>query len=96
MPKVLRINPSDNVAVALEPVGEGEEVEVSGLKIRAKQAVPPGHKLALSYIPRGSEVVKYGSPIGKATRDISTGEWVHTHNLKGSRGRDEVQRLPEA
>ena len=88
MPKVLRINPSDNVAVALEPVGEGEEVEVCGLKIRAKQAVPPGHKLALSYIPRGSEVVKYGSAIGRATRDISPGEWVHTHNLRGTRGRE--------
>jgi len=88
MPKVLRIDPSDNVAVALEPVGQGEEVEVCGLKIRAKQAVPPGHKLALSYIPRGSEVVKYGSPIARATRDISPGEWVHTHNLRGTMGRE--------
>jgi altronate dehydratase small subunit len=25
-------------------------------------------------------VVKYGIPIGRATRDIAPGEWVHLHN----------------
>jgi hypothetical protein len=27
-------------------------------------------------------VVKYGAPIGSATRDIGPGEYVHTHNVK--------------
>jgi hypothetical protein len=27
-------------------------------------------------------VIKYGAPIGSATRDIAPGEYVHTHNLK--------------
>ena len=30
----------------------------------------------------GEYVIKYGEIIGKATADISAGEWVHTHNVK--------------
>ena len=32
-------------------------------------------------IPSGSRIVKYGAPIGVATRDIGAGEYVHTHNM---------------
>ncbi|MBR3084855.1 MAG: altronate dehydratase [Kiritimatiellae bacterium] len=40
-----------------------------------------GHKYALADIPRGARVVKYGMPIGRATRRIARGELVHVHNL---------------
>ena len=40
-----------------------------------------GHKYALSDIGCGENVIKYGNPIGRATRDIKCGEWVHTHNM---------------
>ena len=41
-----------------------------------------GHKYALRDISLGENVVKYGNPIGRATRDIKKGEHVHSHNLK--------------
>lgn len=41
-----------------------------------------GHKYALVNIKKGENVIKYGSPIGHATVDISVGEHVHTHNVK--------------
>ncbi len=41
-----------------------------------------GHKYALFDIKKGENVIKYGSPIGHATKDIKKGEQVHTHNLK--------------
>ena len=41
-----------------------------------------GHKYALSFIKKGDNVIKYGSPIGNATADIAPSEHVHTHNLK--------------
>lgn len=41
-----------------------------------------GHKYALCDIKAGENVIKYGSPIGHATRDIAVGEHVHTHNVK--------------
>ena len=41
-----------------------------------------GHKTALTDIKEGENIIKYGFPIGRATRDIKKGELVHTHNLK--------------
>lgn len=66
MKRLFQINPKDNVAVILV---DGDAV------------APRGHKVALCDIPAGAEVIKYGFPIGKATKDIAKGEWVHSHNL---------------
>ena len=41
-----------------------------------------GHKYALRDIKCGEDIIKYGNPIGHATRDIKKGEHVHTHNVK--------------
>ncbi len=81
MPPVLHIHPADNVGVAAETLEPGAVVVVDGLSVAARATIPPGHKLALRDIPAGSQVVKYGCPIGRATQDIAAGAWVHTHNL---------------
>ena len=39
-------------------------------------------KFALRDIAAGENVVKYGYPIGHATKDVPQGGWIHTHNLK--------------
>ena len=44
--------------------------------------VSDGHKYALRDIAEGENIVKYGQPIGHATRPIARGEHVHTHNVK--------------
>lgn len=44
--------------------------------------VPAGHKYALTDIPCGGLVIKYGEIIGRAKKDIKKGEWVHTHNVR--------------
>ncbi|MCL1941830.1 MAG: altronate dehydratase family protein [Synergistaceae bacterium] len=80
--KIIIINPADNVAVALEPVSEGEIISAGEREFEAKNHISPGHKIALRDIPAGGEVVKYGYPIGRAVADISAGEIVHVHNLK--------------
>lgn len=83
--KLLKINPRDNVAVALTALGKGESVKVEeAKKITALSHISPGHKMALRQIAKGDNVIKYGYPIGYATRDILPGETVHTHNLKTS------------
>lgn len=85
MKRILKINSSDNVAVVLsDDVRKGELFE--GVELLGD--VARGHKFALCDIPCGSKVVKYGYPIGIATRDIAAGEWVHTHNLSTSLGDD--------
>ena len=78
----LVIHPDDNVGVALQPLEKGEVVTAGKQKITILQEVAFGHKIALSPIKSGEDVIKYGHPIGVATADIGPGEWVHTHNLK--------------
>ena len=45
-----------------------------------------GHKYARRAICAGENVVKYGMPIGHATRDIAPGEHVHVHNVATNLG----------
>lgn len=80
MKKIYRIHRKDNVAVALESLRKGESVEAGSGAIMLRSDVPEGHKVALRDIPKGADVVKYGFPIGIASQNISSGDWVHTHN----------------
>ena len=45
-----------------------------------------GHKYALRDIAAGEDVVKYGMPIGHATKAIAKGEHVHVDNLATNLG----------
>lgn len=81
-PRYIKIGRADNVAVALTDLPSGERCELEGLVITLPQAIGRGHKFALSPITSGSFVIKYGMPIGTATKNIKPGELVHTHNLK--------------
>src|SRR4051794_4680536 len=75
---VLKIDPRDDVAVALAPLAGGDLV-VDG--VLAAGEIPAGHKVALRPIKKGQDVRKYGWPIGHALADIAAGEHVHSHNL---------------
>ena len=74
MNKLLKLNPIDEVAVALQDIKAGEQLEVEGQVLTAKYDISHGHKIALTAIAKGQPVVKYGFPIGKATADIAVGE----------------------
>ena len=76
------INSADNVAVAIGLISKGESFVAGGQEIYVKTDIAPGHKIAVSDIPAGSEVIKYGYPIGRATKAIAAGEVIHSHNLK--------------
>lgn len=81
MNAALKIHNRDNVAVALRDLEKGETVKAGGLEIQLPEKIARGHKFALADLAAGSEVVKYGYPIGRAKREIRRGEWVHSHNL---------------
>jgi (2R)-sulfolactate sulfo-lyase subunit alpha len=55
------------------------------IKIQALDAVPLGHKIALTNIKNGDTVLKYGYDVGKAVADIPQGRHVHVHNCKTKR-----------
>ena len=82
MADIIHITGKDNVIVAVHPIPAGEEVQVEGKIIKAAEEIPQGHKMAIEPIAAGGQIIKYGYSIGHALEDISTGRWVHTHNMK--------------
>ena len=85
--KTIFLHPDDNVATVLEKIEEGTELQIekSPTEIQAVTAItkiPFLHKIAITDIPEGTAVIKYGQIIGRATQNIKEGEHVHTKNLK--------------
>ncbi|MBC7765103.1 MAG: altronate dehydratase [Hyphomonadaceae bacterium] len=80
--KLIKIAEGDNVAVVLLPVQKGESIKLEGVAFDVQDDITSGQKIAIANIASGADVVKYGCPIGYATQDILTGQWVHTHNVK--------------
>ncbi len=77
MKNTIVISPLDSVAVALVPLKKGEEHE----GVTLLEDIEKGHKFALKPIKKGEKVIKYGEVIGRATKDISVGEHIHSHNM---------------
>lgn len=86
MKRAIALTEKDNVATMIDKANRGEDVEVTierrKIVITAEDEIPFGHKIALKEIKKGEKVIKYGEPIGQATRDIKKGEHVHVHNIK--------------
>lgn len=82
----IKVNVIDNVVTMLVDAKKGEEVFVKfkekGGKYIVNDNVPFGHKLAIRDIKLEEDVIKYGYQIGKASQNITTGDWVHIHNIK--------------
>ena len=76
--RYIKINPADNVAVALEDLVKGEEVE--GVSLRMD--IPRGHKIVLRDLAEGENVIKYGFPIGHVTRAAAAGTMVDHSCIK--------------
>lgn len=83
-PLFLRIHPADNVAVALRAVEPGAALGIEFGVLAALEPIPAGHKIALSALREGDAVVKYGHPIGLASRPIAAGAHVHEHNVRSA------------
>ena len=81
-PRLLQLAPDDNVSAARTTIEAGETIQIDGQAVVVPTTVPTGHKIAVRAIAAGSRVLKYGAPIGSATRSIAPGDYVHTHNLK--------------
>ncbi|MCJ7703125.1 MAG: altronate dehydratase family protein [Anaerolineales bacterium] len=88
----LQLNPKDNVAIAKTDLQPGNRLVYSQAgegSILVRQLIPAGHKVALKSLPCGEAVIRYGQVIGNASREISAGEHVHTHNVSPSRNERE-------
>jgi altronate hydrolase len=75
----LKLNEQDSVLVALADLPAGTAV---GDGLTVSETIPRGHKVARRAIAVGEPVMKFGIPIGIATRPIAAGTHIHTHNLE--------------
>ena len=76
--KYIKINPDDNVAVALQDLSKGEVVE----GVTLSMDIPRGHKIVLRDLKAGDNVIKYGFPIGHVTQDAPAGTMVDHSCIK--------------
>jgi altronate hydrolase/galactarate dehydratase len=98
VPDAIRLNPADNIVIALRDLSSGSVVPDVAAPLAGP--VSRGHKIAARAVAQGENVIRYGQIIGMATRPIAAGEHVHTHNLgMGAHEQDyahatEVRPLP--
>lgn len=89
-PGFLAHRDGDLVGVAVRdldpgPVDGGYLTGPASISVRLTEPVPLGHKLALTDIAAGQQIIEYGQPVGIATRDIRQGDHVHVHNVRSAR-----------
>ncbi len=82
MSKYIKINPSDNVIVAIENIQVGEILSVDDVVFTVLDDITSGHKIALQDFTEGDYIIKYGSPIGHARNSIKQGTLVNEKNIK--------------
>ena len=84
--RALRLHPSDNVAVCTTAVHAGDTVDVMAADgghttAAAVSDITFCNKIALTDIPKGADVIKYGEVIGTASEDIARGSLANDRNI---------------
>jgi (2R)-sulfolactate sulfo-lyase subunit alpha len=75
---------TEDVKPGMELTGwlmEGDET----LRVKALDAIPLGHKIALKDIAADETIIKYGADIGRAVAAIGKGRHAHVQNVKTKR-----------
>jgi altronate hydrolase len=76
-PRLVTLNPTDDVAIVLEDADAG----ATAGNVCVLEPIASGHKIAVRPIAAGAAVRKYGQIIGFAKHDIAPGAHVHVHNV---------------
>src|SRR5215467_12280702 len=89
-PHFLVHNEGDDVGVAVQDVEPGRRRAVyldsdREVDVEVTEAVPLGHKVALTDLDGEAEVVEYRVRVGLTRRPVRRGELVHVHNLRSAR-----------
>lgn len=80
--KVLKVNPKDNVIVALMDLPAGESVHLDGTDYTILKDIKAKHKFAAVDFEDGDHILMYGVIVGKANQSIKKGEVITTENVK--------------
>ena len=78
------LDANDNIAVACQELAATTVLANAGAEqssVVLQDTIDIGHKFARRTIEENELIIKYQAPIGRATRAIAAGEYVHTHNM---------------
>ena len=91
-PHFLVHNSTDTVGVAVvEDIKQGQTLTGwvmdtdATIRVKARDHVPLGHKIALGDMKKDATVIKYGHDIGRVVAPIRKGDHVHVQNVKTKR-----------
>jgi altronate hydrolase len=79
--KVLKLDPQDNVLIALSNLHKGEQILFDSQTFTLESDVPAKHKFVAEDLAPGASVRMYGVLVGKATEPIRRGGLLTTRNL---------------
>ncbi len=80
--KILRIDPKDNVLVALTTLSAGEPITFAGEQYVPLSEIPAKHKFAMRDLAVGDEVIMYGGIVGLVRIAIPRGGLLSTRNVQ--------------
>ncbi|MFH6937631.1 UxaA family hydrolase [Flavobacterium sp. YO12] len=80
--KLIKVHPTDNVAVALVNLTAGEVIDFEGESITIESDVKMKHKIAMVPFNVGDRIIMYGVLVGKASARIEKGGLLSTVNVK--------------
>jgi altronate hydrolase len=80
--KILRIDPKDNVLVALKPLPAGEAITFAGEQYVPLSDIPAKQKFAMRDLVPGDEVIMYGGIVGLVRQPIPRGELLSQRNVQ--------------
>jgi altronate hydrolase len=78
----LKLDPRDNVMVALQDLEQGLEIESGAGTLRLIEKIPAKHKFFLEDLAKGAAIIMYGVMVGKAQQDIQAGSLMNVFNTK--------------
>lgn len=90
------LHPEDNVATVIKKTSGGDVLTIANAQmeeigeITATDDIPFAHKISLADLRAGEKIIKYGEVIGKASADITRGNYVHIHNVISIEGAEKI------
>ena len=80
--KLIKVDPTDNVAVALVNLVAGETIAFEEENILVLSDTKMKHKIAMKDFESGDKIIMYGVIVGKASQTIAKGDIITTANVK--------------
>jgi altronate hydrolase len=80
--RVLRLDPRDNVLVALTDLRKGERLSFQGKDYVLLSDVPAKHKFVIQEVATGGDIIMYGVLVAKTVESLRTGDLLSTRNVR--------------